>query len=45
VVYVKADIETCKQRDYKGAYAKALGGEFKTSQALMKHMKSRNAPK
>lgn len=29
VVYVKADIETCKQRDYKGAYAKALRGEFK----------------
>ncbi|PHS73169.1 MAG: adenylyl-sulfate kinase [Cycloclasticus sp.] len=29
VVYVKADIETCKQRDYKGAYAKALSGEFK----------------
>ena len=29
VVYVKTDIETCKQRDYKGAYAKALSGEFK----------------
>ena len=29
VVYVKADVETCKQRDYKGAYAKALSGEFK----------------
>ena len=29
VVYVKADIETCKKRDYKGAYAKALSGEFK----------------
>ena len=28
VVYVKADIETCKQRDYKGAYAKALSGEY-----------------
>lgn len=28
VVYVKADIETCKQRDYKGKYAKALSGEF-----------------
>ena len=28
VVYVKADIETCKKRDYKGAYAKALSGEF-----------------
>jgi len=29
VVYIKADIETCKSRDYKGAYAKALKGEFK----------------
>lgn len=28
VVYVKADIETCKQRDYKGAYEKALSGEY-----------------
>jgi adenylylsulfate kinase len=28
VVYVKADIETCKQRDYKGAYEKALKGEY-----------------
>lgn len=29
VVYVKADIETCKLRDYKGAYAKALSGELR----------------
>jgi len=29
VVYVKADIETCKKRDYKGVYAKALNGELK----------------
>jgi len=28
VVYVKADVETCKQRDYKGKYAKALAGEL-----------------
>jgi adenylylsulfate kinase len=28
VVYVKTDIETCKARDYKGAYAKALSGEY-----------------
>ena len=28
VVYIKADIETCKERDYKGAYAKALSGEY-----------------
>jgi len=28
VVYVKADVKTCKQRDYKGKYAKALSGEF-----------------
>jgi adenylylsulfate kinase len=28
VVYVKADIETCKKRDYKGAYEKALSGEY-----------------
>lgn len=29
VVYVKADIETCKKRDYKGVYEKALRGELK----------------
>ncbi|MGB6019955.1 MAG: adenylyl-sulfate kinase [Sulfurimonadaceae bacterium] len=28
VVYVKADVETCIQRDYKGKYAKALAGEL-----------------
>lgn len=28
VVYIKADIETCKKRDYKGAYAKAISGEY-----------------
>ncbi|MEA3491178.1 MAG: adenylyl-sulfate kinase [Campylobacterota bacterium] len=28
VVYVKADIESCKKRDYKGVYAKALSGEL-----------------
>ena len=28
VVYVKADIETCKKRDYKGVYAKAMKGEL-----------------
>lgn len=28
VVYVKADVETCKQRDYKGVYAKAVAGEL-----------------
>lgn len=28
VVYVKADIETCKQRDYKGLYQKAIEGEI-----------------
>lgn len=28
VVYVKADIEICKARDYKGVYAKALAGEL-----------------
>lgn len=28
VVYVKADIETCKVRDYKGKYEKALRGEL-----------------
>lgn len=28
VVYVKADINTCKSRDYKGAYAKAMSGEY-----------------
>jgi adenylylsulfate kinase len=28
-VYVKADVETCKKRDHKGAYEKALNGEFK----------------
>ena len=29
VVYVKADVETCKKRDYKGVYEKALKGELK----------------
>ena len=29
VVYVKADIETCKSRDYKGVYEKAINGELK----------------
>jgi len=28
VVYVKADIETCKGRDTKGKYEKALSGEY-----------------
>jgi len=28
VVYVKADVETCKQRDTKGKYEKALKGEY-----------------
>lgn len=28
VVYLKADIETCKIRDYKGVYVKALNGEL-----------------
>jgi len=28
VVYVKADIEICKARDYKGLYIKALAGEL-----------------
>lgn len=28
VVYVKADIDTCIARDYKGVYAKALSGEL-----------------
>ena len=28
VVYIKADVDSCKARDYKGAYAKALSGEY-----------------
>jgi len=28
IVYLKADIETCKKRDYKGVYEKALNGEI-----------------
>ncbi len=28
VVYIKTDIETCKERDYKGVYAKAIAGEL-----------------
>ena len=27
-VYVKATLETCKQRDYKGVYQKAESGEL-----------------
>jgi len=29
IVHIKADVETCKKRDYKGAYQKALSGEYK----------------
>jgi len=29
VVYVKADIESCKARDYKGVYRRAMSGELK----------------
>ena len=29
VVYVKADVEICKNREYKAAYKKALIGELK----------------
>ncbi len=29
VVYIKADIETCKSRDLKGKYDKAISGEYK----------------
>jgi len=29
VVYVKANVETCKVRDYKGVYEKAMRGELK----------------
>ncbi len=28
VVYVKADIESCKERDYKGVYKRAIAGEL-----------------
>ena len=28
VVYVKANVDTCKKRDYKGVYEKALKGEI-----------------
>ena len=28
VVYVKADVKSCKKRDYKGVYEKALKGEL-----------------
>jgi len=28
VIYLKADIETCIQRDYKGVYEKAMSGEL-----------------
>ena len=28
IVYLKTDIETCKKRDYKGVYKKALAGEY-----------------
>ena len=28
VVYIKADVESCKERDYKGVYARALSGEL-----------------
>jgi len=28
VVYIKASVESCKKRDYKGVYEKAIKGEF-----------------
>jgi len=28
VVYIKAELETCKKRDYKGVYKKAMQGEL-----------------
>ena len=28
IVYIKADVESCKERDYKGVYKKALTGEL-----------------
>ncbi len=28
IVYVKTSVETCKERDYKGKYAKAIAGEL-----------------
>ena len=28
IVYVKTEIETCKKRDYKGVYVKAMSGEL-----------------
>ena len=28
VVYLKADVESCKQRDYKGVYERAISGEL-----------------
>lgn len=28
VIYIKADIESCKKRDYKGVYEKAIKGEL-----------------
>ena len=29
IIYIKASVETCKKRDYKGIYEKALKGELK----------------
>ena len=29
IIYVKADIESCKKRDYKGNYIKAVEGKYK----------------
>lgn len=28
IIYIKADIQTCQKRDYKGVYQKALNGEI-----------------
>ena len=46
VVYLKADIETCKERDYKGVYEKALKGELQNFsgindavELIVKHIK------
>jgi len=42
VVNIKADIESCKQRDYKGVYEKALKGELPSFTGISEYMKSLN---
>ncbi len=43
-IYVKADVETCKERDPKGLYKKALAGEIKEFTGVSAPYEEPNSP-